>query len=98
MSLVKKIPIFVFCVFKALQCTYLALSQILVCCIKLVIDTFYHLSHSYTPGIYADGYIVFAFPFVRSYVRSFVRSLVRFFVRNSGTFVEFMSKFWLKFL
>ena len=48
----------------------------------------------YTPGIYADGYIVFAFPFVRSYVRS----LVRFFVRNSGTFVEFMSKFWLKFL
>ena len=48
----------------------------------------------YTPGIYADGYIVFAFPFVCS----FVRSLVRFFVRNSGTFVEFMSKFWLKFL
>ena len=28
----------------------------------------------YTPGIYAEGYIVFAFPFVRSYVRSFVRS------------------------
>ena len=26
----------------------------------------------YTPGIYADGYIVFAFPFVRSFVRSFV--------------------------
>ena len=25
--------------------------------------------HIYTPGIYADGYIVFAFPFVRSYVR-----------------------------
>ena len=48
----------------------------------------------YTPGIYADGYIVFAFLFVCSYVRS----LVRFFVRNSGTFVEFMSKFWLKFL
>ena len=48
----------------------------------------------YTPGIYADGYIVFALPFVRLYVRS----LVRFFVRNSGTFVEFMSKFWLKFL
>ena len=23
----------------------------------------------YTPGIYADGYIVFAFPFVHSYVR-----------------------------
>ena len=53
-----------------------------------------YLGHFYTPGIYADGYIVFAFPFVRWYVRFFVR----FFVRNSGTFVEFMSKFWLKFL
>ena len=31
----------------------------------------------YTPGIYADGYIVFAFPFIRSYVRSLVRSLFR---------------------
>ena len=34
----------------------------------------------YTPGIYADGYIVFAFPFVRSSVRMFVSSLVRWFV------------------
>ena len=25
---------------------------------------------SYTPGIYAEGYIVFAFPFVSSFVRS----------------------------
>ena len=31
--------------------------------------------YNYTPGIYADGYIVFAFPFVRSYVRSFVRGI-----------------------
>ena len=38
----------------------------------------------YTPGIYADGYIVFAFPFVCS------------FVRNSVTFVEFASKFCVK--
>ena len=32
--------------------------------------------NNYTPGIYADGYIVFAFPFVSSYVvvSSFVRS------------------------
>ena len=30
----------------------------------------------YTPGIYADGYIVFAFPFVCSLVRSFVSSFV----------------------
>ena len=29
--------------------------------------------HFYTPGIYADGYIVFAFPFVRSLVRSYFR-------------------------
>ena len=31
----------------------------------------------YTPGIYAEGYIVFVFPFVRSYGRSFVRSYFR---------------------
>ena len=35
----------------------------------------------YTPGIYADGFIVFAFPFVRSSVRMFVSSFVRSFVR-----------------
>ena len=27
---------------------------------------------SYIPGIYAEGYIAFVFPFVRSFVRSFV--------------------------
>ena len=52
--------------------------------------------HCYTPGIYVDGYIVFAFPFIPSNVRWFVRSFK--FVRYSGTFVEFMSKFLLKFL
>ena len=31
---------------------------------------------NYTSGIYADGYILFAFPFVGSYVRLFVHSLV----------------------
>ena len=31
----------------------------------------------YTPGIYADGYIVFAFPLVCSSVRMFVSSFVR---------------------
>ena len=36
----------------------------------------------YTPGIYAEGYIVFVFPFVCSYVRSFVCSFVRSFVRS----------------
>ena len=34
------------------------------------------MSIYYTPGIYADGYIVFAFPFVCSLVRSFVSSFV----------------------
>ena len=29
---------------------------------------------NYTPGIHADGYIVFAFPFVCSFVCSFVSS------------------------
>ena len=37
----------------------------------------YFLSSFYTPGIYADGYIVFAFLFVCSYVRWFVRWFVR---------------------
>ena len=31
---------------------------------------------NYTPGIYADGYIVFVFPFVCSSVCMFVRSFV----------------------
>ena len=34
------------------------------------------LSVLYTPGIYAKGYIVFAFPFILSSVRMFVRSFV----------------------
>ena len=46
----------------------------------------------YTPGIYADGYIVFVFPFVRSSVCMFVR----LFVHTSVTFVEFASKFCVK--
>ena len=47
--------------------------------LTLMIDSFY------TPGIYADGYIVFVFPFVRLYVR--------LFVRNSVTRQSFASKF-----
>ena len=50
----------------------------------------------YTPGIYAEGYIVFVFPFVRSYVRSFVCSFVCSFVRTSFRHVEFASKFCVK--
>ena len=33
----------------------------------------------YTPGIYAEGYIVFVFLFVRTCVRSFVRLFVRLY-------------------
>ena len=51
---------------------------------------------SYTPGIYAEGYIVFVFPFVRSYVRMFVRSFVRSFVCTSFRRLEFASKFCVK--
>ena len=51
----------------------------------------FHIMTIYTPGIYADGYIVFAFPFVHSSVRMFLSSFVR-------SFVEFSSKFALKFL
>ena len=43
----------------------------------------------YTPGIYAEGYIVFVFPFVRSYVRSFVCSFVRsYFLPSRGICVK----------
>ena len=42
-----------------------------------------------TPGIYAEGYIVFVFPFVRSYVRMFVRSFVRsYFLPSRGICVK----------
>ena len=37
---------------------------------------------NYTPGIYADGYIVFAFPFVRMFVSSLVCSFVCSFVHS----------------
>ena len=51
------------------------------------------LVNNYTPGIYADGYIVFAFPFVPSYVRWFVRSLVRSLFRNvRGIYVKVFVK------
>ena len=36
---------------------------------------------NYTPSIYAKGYIVFVFPFVRLYGRSFVRSYFRHICR-----------------
>ena len=48
-----------------------------------------HVSDIYTPGIYAEGYIVFVFPFVHSSIRMFVSSFVR-------SFVEFASKFCVK--
>ena len=41
---------------------------------KCVNDLMFHVFSIYTPGIYAEGYIVFAFLFVHLYVRSFVLS------------------------
>ena len=41
------------------------------------------VNNCYTPGIYADGYIVFAFPFVCSLVRSFVEFASKFCVKVS---------------
>ena len=55
-----------------------------------LVRTYVRLSHLLYTGIYAEGYIVFTFPFVCSYVRLFVLSLL------SGTFVEFTSKFLVK--
>ena len=43
-----------------------------ICWSLYILNVIYY----YTPGIYADGYIVFAFPFVRSSVRMFVSSFV----------------------
>ena len=47
---------------------------------KYPFETFFFLhiqsQDFYSPGIYAEWYIVFVFPFIRSYVRSFVRSFV----------------------
>ena len=58
---------------------------------------YYKVSFDYTPDIQSMwGYIVFAFPFVRSYVRSFVRSYVRLFVRSS--FRHRVKVFALKFI
>ena len=49
------------------------------------------LIYIYTPGIYAEGYIVFVFLFVCWSLRMFVSS----FVRPSVTFVEFTTKFYI---
>ena len=46
------------------------------------------------PGIYAEGYIAYGFPFVHSYVRSFVCLFVRSLL--SITFLEVTSKFLVK--
>ena len=38
--------------------------------------------HNYTPGIYADGFLVFVFPFVHSYVRPYFRHVRRICVKD----------------
>ena len=54
----------------------------------MINSAFVICSSFYTPGIYAEGYIVFAFLFVRSYVHSFVC--------DSVTYVEFTTKFYVQ--
>ena len=39
------------------------LTSLILCLLSIITQ------NNYTPGIYADGYIAFAFPFVTSYVR-----------------------------
>ena len=51
----------------------------------------------YTHSIYADGFIVFVFPFVRTYVCSFVCLLVCSFIRDSVPFLESLQSSMLKF-
>ena len=49
-------------------------------------------SYFYTTGIYAEGYVVFIFPFIRLYVRLFICLLVR----TSVLFVELLQSFMCK--
>ena len=57
-----------------------------------------HLRYSYyTPGIYAEGYIVFIFPFIRLFIRLFVRSFVCSFVCSYfGPIRGITSKFYVQ--
>ena len=59
------------------------------------------MSSYYTPDIRSMwGYIVFAFPFVRSSVRSFVRTCVRSFIHTfvRSSFRHRVKVFALKFI
>ena len=48
--------------------------------------------HVISPGIYAEGFIVFVFLFVHSYVRLFVHSFIFSFVIHSIWIGEFILK------
>ena len=52
---------------------------------------------NYTP-IYAEGYIVFVFPFVRSYLCMYVCMYICLFVRFAVTLTKLRQNFALKFL
>ena len=69
--------IFVITSVPVLICVINSIKKIVV--IKIILAVFLMIGCilcNYTPGIYAEGYIGFAFPFVRSYVRSLVCSFV----------------------
>ena len=51
----------------------------------------------YASGIYAEGYIVFVFPFIHLYVRLFVFCLfARSFIRTSLPLVELLQTFTVR--
>ena len=59
-----------------------------ICCFSVMSPLFFSYIHvvgtpGYTPGIYAEGYIVFVLLFVCSYVRSFVLPSVAWNLRQS---------------
>ena len=56
---------------------------------SLTLSKVTQIQHFYTPGIYAEGYVVFIFPFVRSYVCMLVCLL-------NLTLTKIMSKFCVK--
>ena len=69
-------------------CQQKGLITLPICCKFQISWKFDLIQYFYTPIIYAEGYIVFVFPFVRPFVCSLVR--------NSVPFVELLQSFMLQ--
>ena len=62
-------------VYVPLKALFLVLEYTCSICLSLhMVGPSMNTKNHYTPGIDADGYIVFAFPFIRWYIRSLVCS------------------------